>query len=63
MALTYLIRNKTLPGMPAVNPDPRTTDDKFVLEIDSHDNHSMSTEAILEAVKGTGVFELSHKKY
>jgi len=63
MALTYLIRNKTLPGMPAVNPDPRTTDDKFVLEIDSHDNHSMSTEAILEAVKGTGDFELSHKKY
>ena len=22
MAITYLIRNKTLPGMPARNPDP-----------------------------------------
>ena len=33
MAITYLIRNKTLPGMPPRNPDPRTTDDKFVMEI------------------------------
>ena len=63
MAITYLIRNRTLPGMPAVNPDPRTTDDKFVLEIDSHDNHGMTADALLEAVKGTDVFELNHKKY
>ncbi len=28
-ALTYFLRNKTLPGMPARNPDPRTTDDRF----------------------------------
>jgi hypothetical protein len=32
MAITYLIRNKTLPGMPARNPDPRSTDDKFIIE-------------------------------
>ena len=63
MALTYLIRNKTLPGMPAVNPDPRTTDNRFVLEIDSHDNQGMTTDALLEAIKGTEVFELNHKKY
>ncbi len=33
MALTYFLRNKTLPGIPPSNPDPRTTDDKFVMEI------------------------------
>ena len=33
MAITYLIRNKTLPGMPPRNPDPRTTDDHFLIEI------------------------------
>ena len=41
MAITYLLRNGTLPGMPASNPDPRTTDDKFVVEITT-DNNSMS---------------------
>ena len=38
MAITYLLRNKTLPGMPAQNPDPRTTDDKFVIEIKTSEN-------------------------
>ncbi len=33
MAITYFLRNKTLPGISAKNPDPRTTDDKFVMEI------------------------------
>jgi hypothetical protein len=63
MALTYLIRNRTLPGMPAVNPDPRTTDDKFVLEIDTEQNHGMSSDDLMSAVKGTPVFELNEKKY
>jgi hypothetical protein len=30
MAITYFLRNKTLPGIKAQNPDPRTTDYKFV---------------------------------
>ena len=38
MALTYLFRNKTLPGMPADNPYPRTTDDRFVMEIRLSEN-------------------------
>ena len=63
MAITYLIRNKTLPGMPAVNPDPRTTDDKFVLEIDTHENHSMSADDILSAVKDTPIIEISENVY
>lgn len=63
MAITYLIRNRTLPGMPAVNPDPRTTDDKFVLEFDTAENHGMSADDIMSAVKSTGVYELNEKKY
>jgi hypothetical protein len=46
MVITYLIRNKTLPGMPARNPDPRTTDDKFIIEVRTADNHGHSAEAI-----------------
>lgn len=63
MAFTYLIRNRTLPGMPAVNPDPRTTDDKFVLEIDAQQNHDMSAEDLMAAVKETEVYELNEKKF
>jgi hypothetical protein len=61
MAITYLLLNKTLPGMPAQNPDPRTTDDKFVMEIRLSDNSSM-TEADLDAViKETGFIEIDKK--
>lgn len=37
MSLTFLIRNKLYPGASAQNPDPRTTDDKFLMEIESSD--------------------------
>ena len=30
MVITYFLVNKTIPGMPAQNPDPRTTDDRFI---------------------------------
>ncbi len=63
MALVYLIRNKTLPGMPPVNPDPRTTDDRFVLEIDTHDNHAMSEHELVDAVKATPIVEMSENTY
>jgi hypothetical protein len=33
MAITYLLRNWTLPGVKARNPYKYTTDDKFVMEI------------------------------
>src|SRR6056297_917596 len=51
MAITYLIRNGTLPGMPASNPDPRTTDDKFVVEVHTVDNHSHSSEELTSILK------------
>lgn len=60
MAITYLLRNGTLPGMPATNPDPRTTDDKFVVEITT-DNNSMSADELESAIRATDLLELSIK--
>lgn len=63
MAITYLIRNKTLPGMPARNPDPRTTDDKFIIEVRTADNHGHSAEAITSLLRQTPVFEINERQY
>ena len=62
MAITYLLRNGTLPGMPATNPDPRTTDNMFVMEITTEQN-SLAAEALEAAIKETQLFELSIKDY
>lgn len=61
MAITYLLVNKTLPGMPAQNPDPRTTDDKFVMEIRLSENSKMKEEDLDELIKGTGFIEIDKK--
>lgn len=61
MALTYLIRNKTLPGMPARNPDPRTTDDKFVMEISLDENHNFSSNELHNMLSKTGIIEIEEK--
>jgi hypothetical protein len=58
MAFTYLIRNRTLPGMPARNPDPRTTDDKFVMELHSSENSRYSMDELQSMLKETGAIEL-----
>jgi hypothetical protein len=62
MAVTYLIVNKTLPGMPAQNPDPRTTDDKFVMELRLSENTSFSSSDLEGMLKDTGVIELDQKE-
>jgi len=62
MAITYLLRNKTLPGMPAQNPDPRTTDDKFVMEIRLSENSSFSAEQLEGMIRETGMIELDQKE-
>lgn len=62
MAITYLLRNKTLPGMPAQNPDPRTTDDKFVMEIRLSENQKISEAALDEMLQEIGYFELDKKE-
>jgi len=63
MVITYLLRNGLLPGMPASNPDPRTTDDKFVMEIVTDQNSSMSASELEALIKTTEVYELSIKEY
>jgi len=63
MVITYLIRNKTLPGMPARNPDPRSTDDKFIIEVRTADNHGHSSDAITSMLRSTPVFEINERQY
>ncbi len=61
MAITYLLRNGTLPGMPAVNPDPRTTDDKFVMEITNVENPGMDMAELSDLLKEEGAIEINQK--
>lgn len=61
MAITYMLRNGTLPGMPAVNPDPRTTDDKFVMEISNSDNPGLEFEELGGMLKTEGAIEINQK--
>lgn len=62
MAITYFLRNKTLPGMPAQNPDPRTTDDHFVIEVRTADNHHISAEELEKVIGASGFVELDRKE-
>ncbi len=56
MSLTFLIRNKMYPLAAPQNPDPRTTDDKFMMEFVSND-----VEAIKQILIDTGVEEITVK--
>ncbi|MDB9775065.1 DUF3341 domain-containing protein [Vicingaceae bacterium] len=58
MALTYFLRNWTLPGVKARNPYPETTDDKFVMELHLHDNHDQSESELEEMLKTTGTIRI-----
>jgi hypothetical protein len=62
MAITYLLKNKTIPGMPAENPDPRTTDDRFVMELRLSSNTSFKADELEKMLKGTGIVELDQKE-
>ncbi|MDC3336567.1 DUF3341 domain-containing protein [Flavobacteriales bacterium] len=62
MAITYLLRNKTLPGMPARNPDPRTTDDKFVMEVRVNENSQFSGDELQAMIKETGIIEIEERE-
>ena len=62
MAITYLLRNKLAPGMPATNPDPRTTDDKFVIELRQSENSQFTEEELLAMLKQTGIIEIDQKE-
>lgn len=60
MALTYFLRNWTLPGIKARNPYPYTTDDKFVMEIHPSDNH-ISNEELFDDLKSTGSIAIEER--
>lgn len=62
MAITYLLKNKTLPGMPAQNPYPSTTDDRFVIEIRVSENSKYSSEEIQDLIKETGIEAFEEKE-
>ena len=62
MAITYLLLNKTLPGMPASNPDPRTTDDKFVIELRTSENTKHSAKDLEKILKETGMIEIDQRE-
>lgn len=61
MAITYLIINRTLPGMKAQNPDPRTTDDRFVMELRASQNAQFSDDELTKMVRSTGIVEYKEK--
>lgn len=59
MNFTYLFTSRLFPGLKNMNPDPRSTDDKFVMEIVLDDNHKMSSDAIKGALNETKVAEIN----
>ena len=57
MSLTYLFRNKLYPGATTTSPDPRTTDDKFLVELTYADNK----EDVISLLKKSNVTEINEK--
>jgi hypothetical protein len=47
LALTYLLRCWLVPGARAKNPDPRTTDDKFLILLDLKEDQSVKAQQIM----------------
>lgn len=58
MALTYLLRCWLIPGAKAKNPDPRTTDDKFMIYLELNEEQSKKAEEIM---KSNGAEEVNYK--
>ncbi|MBA3663940.1 MAG: DUF3341 domain-containing protein [Bacteroidetes bacterium] len=58
MALTYLLRCWLVPGASAKNPDPRTTDDKFLIHLELNDEQSLKAQEIL---KNNGAEEVNQR--
>lgn len=59
MNFTFLFTSRLFPGLKNMNPDPRSTDDKFVMEIVLDDNHKMTADDIKGALKETKVTEVN----
>ena len=57
MSITYLLRNGLFPGEIGGSPDPRTTDDKFLMEIEVEGDLA----AVKEMLVKTGASEINEK--
>jgi len=55
MVITFYMRSKIWPFKEAENPDPRTTDDHFLMEISVHDNE----EELKSLLATTGAVEIN----
>ena len=55
MVITFYMRSRIWPFKEAENPDPRTTDDHFLMEIPVHDNEEELTSLLNE----TGAVEIN----
>jgi hypothetical protein len=55
MVITFYMRSRLWPFKEAENPDPRTTDDHFLMEIPVHDNE----EELTSLLKETGAVEIN----
>jgi hypothetical protein len=58
MAITYYLRCWMLPGVKAKNPYPRTTDDKFLMIVETKEENKNNIEALL---RNGGASEISYK--
>lgn len=59
MVLTFFLRSWLLPGVTAKNPDPRTTDDMFLMEIEI--DNSTDINEVVSIIKETGATEVNEK--
>lgn len=56
MVWTYFVRNGIYPGRKAQNPDPRTTDDKFLMEVELGKGNK---EELMTLLRDSGAIEIS----
>jgi hypothetical protein len=57
MVWTFFFRNGIYPGCAAQNPDPRTTDDKFLMEVVASEDDNQ--EDLVAMLKSAGAIEVS----
>jgi hypothetical protein len=55
MVITFYLRSRLWPFKKAENPDLRTTDDHFLMEIEIHDNE----DVLLDLLSDTGAVEIN----
>ncbi|MEX1189645.1 MAG: DUF3341 domain-containing protein [Bacteroidia bacterium] len=62
MVLSYLLVNKIYPGRKPHNPDLRSTDDKFIMEIQTAQNGKIGEDSIMSTLRETGAVEINQQE-